>query len=334
MSATISLRYFHLLLSLRQSVPVGQAVWTQRPIALVKAEGQNGLVGWGESAPLDGYGPDSIDQVLTAISNGDSTPSLDFGRECAVLSVEAQYRGETFADVLGPLKRRFVSVAHLSDPDDQFEQKGVVKVKVGRSSIEQDVRTVRRLIDQHPRIKIRLDANGASSHSDAMKLAESLMPFSTNIEFVEEPWESCFESDYRDDYPLTMAIDESMSRYDWRNADVCVFKPSLSGSLKAQLNLLRDISNTGRQLVLSSSWESVVGRTIVVLMASRFEGPAIGLGYADPFREDVHAISTALLNPQISVSEVSQTPGDLIRCDEAGVPIPNGATIRIEEVTP
>jgi len=315
-------------------VPVGGALWSERPLVLIRAEDGDGHVGWGEAAPLDGFGPDSMADVLAAIASGESTSSLDFGRDCAVASVGAQARGETFADTLGPLKRSLVPVAHLHARDTRHESGVTIKVKIGRSSVATDIEAVERLVGRIPDVRIRLDANGSSSHSEAMKLAHSLKPLRENIEFVEEPWASCFDQDNRGDYPFAMAIDESKGRCDWRNADVCVLKPAISGSLAGQLSVMRDIGESGRQLVLSSSWESAVGRSVLVLMASRFEGPALGLGLPDPFLEDVHAVPTALFDVEIPTENLSDTPGDSIQCDELGLPIALGALTRICEITP
>lgn len=318
---------------------MGGALWTDRPLILVRAESESGHVGWGEAAPLDGYGPDTMDDVLNAIATGGSTPSFDFGRDCAIASVEAQANGETFADRLGPLKRPLVSVASLQVRGGLNDPGPVAKVKIGRSSMEADLDAIRSLVDQFPDVRIRLDANGSSSRSDAMKLARSLEPIHVNIEFVEEPWASCFDADHRSIYPFAMAIDESLGLCsekggDWRNADICVLKPAISGPLGRQLDLMQNIRKSGRGLVLSSSWESIVGRSILLLIASRFEGPAIGLGFPDPFLEDIHAVPPALFERSIPVGDLSEIPGDSIRCNKSGLPIPVGSRIRVREITP
>ena len=61
-----------------------------------------------------------------------------------------------------------------------------VKLKVGNRELEDDIARVRALREAvGSEIAIRLDANGAWSHSEALQALRSLMPF--DIEYVEEP---------------------------------------------------------------------------------------------------------------------------------------------------
>ena len=146
---------------------------------LVKAEGREGRIGWGEIAPLEGFSRESPAEAAAQIREWRSAPTRDLegllpsvrcGLEqalesgCAWPGVRARRQAVAIGRLLLGSRRNVLDAAR-SCREAGYR---AVKLKVGRRDIDTEialVREVRRIVG--PATGLRLDANGAWSLESA-----------------------------------------------------------------------------------------------------------------------------------------------------------------------
>ncbi len=308
MNTSTTLCFYNYSLAMTEPIPVGGAMMSTRRGILVRAEDGEGNTGWGEAAPLDGFGPESVDGVLKAIRSGQDTPSIEFAVDCARRGMVAAKNGTSFASTLGKMRRACLDNVRLN-PTGSIRAGVCVKFKVGRNSAHEDSDRLLSWMELNPESTVRLDANGLWSKEDALLFADHIRARHERIEFIEEPWNDCFEVDNRADYPLTLAIDESLNSENWAHADVVILKPSLLGAIDGVMSRALMIQESGRSVVWSSAYESGVGMTALAGIASRFDGPAVGFGTYGYLLDDVGGKIESLEGDSICVADLPALPG-------------------------
>ncbi len=308
MNTSTTFRFYNYSLAMREPVPVGGAVMSTRRGILVRADDGEGNMGWGEAAPLNGFGPETVEGVLEAIRSGQDTPSLEFALDCARRGMVAANNGTSFASSLGKMRRACLDNVRLN-PTGSVRAGACVKFKVGRNSPREDSNRLQNWMELNPESSVRLDANGLWSREDALLFADQVRARRERIEFIEEPWDGCFEVDNRADYPLRLAIDESLDSENWAHADIVILKPSLLGAIDGVMSRALMIQDSGRSVVWSSAYESGVGMTALVGIASRFDGPAVGFGTYGFLADDVGGKIESLEGDSICVADLPTLPG-------------------------
>jgi len=308
---TANLTYFAYALDLRWPIDIGGNKVDRRRGVLVCATDSEGRRGWGDAAPLDGYGPDKYDEVIQAIATEAVTPSLAFAQDCAHASLKAASQGTSLSAALGEIKRNCllntsliggqIQAAAISKDSDEEK---VAKLKVGRESVQHDVARLSELADAHPSLLIRLDANARWSEAQAREFEKLSARYHDRIEFIEEPWAACFEDDNRESFKIRLAIDESRDAHNWHHADVVVLKPSLMGSIRTTLKIARDLQAARKAVVFSSAYESGVGMCAIASLASLFDGGAVGFGTYGALKTDVGARISAFDQAEICLSNL------------------------------
>lgn len=310
----ITLRVFLLTLPLRRAIPVGSAMWTRRQVVLLRGEDPNGRTAWGEAAPLDGYGPDSLNEVRSALSNmlRPSQP-LPPSLACALGTVRAGLSAaanQTSEGLFGGKTRlnELTPAALMGDSESVSGYSAHVKVKVGRQGPKADIDRVLAVRAAHPDVRIRLDGNGLYDREQAMQLVNGLGDVADDIEYFEEPWRDCFQNNLRGKLPLPVAIDESRVDENWQHADVCVLKPSLMGDPESTLGFARDIQGTGRRVVVSSAFESRVGMIMISWLAACIGDAAPGLGTYQSVADDWGGRSGLWDRATVAMSQLPLVP--------------------------
>jgi O-succinylbenzoate synthase len=308
MNTSTTLRFYNYSLAMKEPVPVGGAMMSTRRGILVRAKDGDGNMGWGEAAPLDGFGTETIDGAVEAVRSGQVTPSLEFAVDCARRGMVAAKNGISFASSLGEMKRSCLKNVRLN-PTESVRAGVSVKFKVGRNSVREDSDRLLNWMELNPESTVRLDANGLWRREDAVLFADHVGARRERIEFIEEPWNGCFEVDNRADYPFRLAIDESLDSENWAHADMVILKPSLLGAIQDVMSWARMIQDSGRSVVWSSAYESGVGMTVLVGIASRFDGPAVGFGTYGYLQGDVGGKIASLEGDSICVADLPVLPG-------------------------
>lgn len=285
--------------TLRLSTPLRTAtkVWRERNVFIIRYESA-GVVGWGEAAPLEGWGSESEDECIEQITRWiecgvlPTTPSASFGVEIAILDHAARRDGQPLWHFLGGNTGRVTcqetlgsnsvkdTILSLGDAFDAGFR--TVKLKVGADSLRNDVERMLKVSQSFPDMRLRLDANGSWSLADAQEFVEATRPL--NIDYLEQPLQV---GDIAGLVALkklgvTVAVDEGANTQLMRTrlieagaVDVFVLKPSVLGSVSELRDEVSRISAEGIRVVFSSAIESAVGRNAVAHVVA-------GLGTTEP----------------------------------------------------
>lgn len=264
--------------------------------------------GYGEIAPIESFGSESLVSALAACSQlegeieyekiadelGDY-PCLRFGLESALAMIG---REKLWPEISKPLP-----VAGLLPDigDVEMIRKSIaegyqcLKFKIGKASFPAERRALEEAMElTGGSVGLRLDANGGLDLNVSIEWLESLdgLP----IEFIEQPMpigEEATMLKLANDYATPIALDESVVFVDdlkrWRDnhwPGLYVVKPSLSGDY----GLLIDELRTGdpNSLIFSSSLETKVGAAhgLSVALSVGRNSRALGFGVGDLFADE------------------------------------------------
>ncbi|WP_291986420.1 o-succinylbenzoate synthase [Candidatus Accumulibacter sp. ACC007] len=274
---------------------------------LLRLDDESGASGYGDCAPLPGNAAETprhagsqlcaLARRLIGMSPGDAlqtiharpgpgdAPAARLGVEMALLDLAAQAAGRSLAACLLASQRggwprplptdvavnaALGSLARLADDrvraacDAGF---GVLKLKLGVASIDDEIERLRRVAALLPRgVQLRLDANGAWNLAAAEGFLHACADLP--IEMLEEPLAQPtlpqLQSLQRQTR-LAIAIDESASLFDTerlmdaRPVRRLVIKPTRCGGLLPAFSLAQRALGAGLECVVTSSVESACG---------------------------------------------------------------------------
>lgn len=172
------------------------------------------------------------------------------------------------------------------------------KLKVGAAILEDDVeRVLAARSGLGPGLRLRADANGAWTETQAAVALESLAEF--ELDYVEQPvapLDVAALARLRESGPVRVAVDESVATEDDAlrligagAAAVYVLKPATLGGPARALEIASMVRHAGAEVVFSHAFESAVGaRHALHCAAALGDASAIhGLYTAGLFRNDV-----------------------------------------------
>lgn len=291
---------------LRVPLRTAHGLWAEREGLLLRTETEEGVVRYGEVAPIPWFGTETIEEAReVCVKLGDRlTPdaiaAVSERMGCvrfALASVmgEAVTAGGTRADARARLPIAALlpaGKAALAAADAKFEAGFLAfKWKVGVARPEEEMPLLDDLISRLPAYaKLRLDANGAWSNRDATRWLEFCAE--RPVEFVEQP---VMNADallgLATDFPVKLALDESVTGLaaarEWQArgwSGVFVIKPALAGPLD---ELVTWACETKPDLVLSSAIESALARAQIlrVVFAEKLTERPLGFGVGEIFGE-------------------------------------------------
>lgn len=217
---------------------------------------------WSEISPLPGYSKETLEDVLAAVFDRDFDryPSVAFGIDMLLADITPQSM-PCATLLMGP-------PTHITNP--------LMKIKMKGHSFEQALQFLPPLIDQG--YQLRLDFNQSWTLEDALKLSHAFDP--NTFEYFEEPTKELAKFCEKTTQPV--AVDESLLQsvniWDLPNIATIVLKPTLFGSVGDCLKLAQTAKQTGKQIVLSSSYETGVGLTNLIKLAHLLPKPIAPLG--------------------------------------------------------
>lgn len=263
--------------------------WSVRKGSIVRIEDpQSGRAGFGEVAPLPAEARGSADKGHSA-----EDPAMSF----ALWSARERLTGDDTAE-----EARTAALLPLNGntPEDiaRLREAGFrcFKLKLGVVDPGKEwnflKETATRLRENE---RLRLDPNRAWDSGDWQFWQPRLNGLSRSIEFIEEPFnpEAVSGNQLRtlaDRSPLPFALDESLQARGIENwlqlgwPGYWVVKPSVMGNPENWINALG--SHVDR-VVLSSVFETGIGLSALVRLASRFPGNDHGLGTQAAFTDDM-----------------------------------------------
>ncbi len=263
-----------------------------RELLLLKLERADGMIGFGEAAPLrhyDGAGIEDVRAALEdcrgALAGGEGGDRETVLAECARLAVlpqalaavdlalwdiTARRADEPVWRLLGaPPTRAFEVNATIASPDRASAASeaaaaraaafACVKVKVGTGDDAGRLAAVRAAAG--PGMAIRLDPNGTWSVEEALAALRALEP--VGIELCEEPV-SGLDAVARvsAETPVPIAIDETAAlpgALDARACDAVCLKIARCGGITATVQAARRARATGYEVYLASTLDGPLG---------------------------------------------------------------------------
>ena len=282
------------------------------------------LKGHGEIAPLPGFGLETYDEALAALTGAGASwsPPAMIGARGAWLTAE-QYLQAAIAGVpmtahlSGSSVRERLAVQALVgdlDPEQAANTSAeaarvghlAVKLKVGAAPADIDIariRAVRKAMD--PTVLLRLDANGGWDHVTALHVLSSVS--NLDIDLVEEPTTELDRyPELRKSTGLRLAVDEHASSAQIirqllriEAVQAAVLKPAVLGGIAETYAIAKAVQDAGGQVVISSFIDGEAG-----LRAARDLALAV-----DP--DGVHGIGTAALFEETLAPDVVADRGYL-----------------------
>jgi o-succinylbenzoate synthase len=261
-----------------------------------------GLTGRGEAAPLPEHGTETLAECFEELRRASPTrlpkaPAARHAVELALLDLRAQREGVPLAALLDPRAAREVPTGALLSAQTMPELAreaqraaadgfGTLKLKVGRGDDFARAAVVRDAAG--PRVKLRLDANGAWTRAEALQRLEELAPL--GIELCEQPTADLIGLRGK----VRIAADELVAQ-DFEaaleRAEVLVLKPMILGGLLPALALARAALRRGRQVIVTTSLDGAIARAgaahLAAAVLAEGEQPAAGLATGALLAEDL-----------------------------------------------
>ncbi len=226
-------------------------------------------------------------------SNNLHSPILHFALETAVMNLFIDASKINELQFINKIKSKpikinaLISETNMSDfigeaesaVNDGFD---TIKIKLGYSAFENELIRLGFLSTISKNIKIRVDVNGAWSFEEAEKKLERILQF--NIEYVEDPTNS-FDDNLRlaQLFHNKIAFDNTATSIDRMTSvakenAVLILKPAFFGSILSAVRLIESFNSENSKLIISSSFETAIGREINFALASLLpEGVVHGL---------------------------------------------------------
>lgn len=200
-----------------------------------------------------------------------------------------------------------------------------VKLKVGLH-FDLELKIIRTIRQFFPDVSIRIDANQSWNTQEAITNLNKLEEL--EIEYCEEPLQQKYINDWNvvaEQTNIPLAVDESFRSLDdlntiinSRKVDVFVLKPMLFGRFSAIKSAIQFLQQKKLKIVITTSIESIIGRTVCGVFAST-------VGKTDI----AHGLSTAKLLSQDLSSDIEIKAGKYILNNNSGI----GRTINFNELT-
>lgn len=307
--------YRRYALPFRAPVRTAHGVWSVREGLLIRAVTADGRVGYGEAAPIPGFGRETVDaaEVVLQTLGGEWTPERaagipgEFGALRHALHAATEPSAPTGAREHLPVAALLPAGRAVLERIDALAEAGfrTFKWKVGVLDAADEWAILDDLLARLPEgARLRLDANGAWDRRGAERWLSRCAE--RPVEYVEQPVAADLPQaedwlhGLAEDYPTPIALDESLVGGDdlerwlgggWRG--VYVLKPSL---LANPAGAVASLAAAKAAVVFSSALETAVGARHALQLALAWPGEtdptgrprvrALGFGvwplFADP----------------------------------------------------
>ncbi len=281
--------------------------------------------GLGEAAPLPGFSPETIVQAAESLHvlalastrllawNSDAMDTSAYASVCASARWAFDCARQELLAARPMYDKGLIETCHLLQPDEHIDAcianlktkaVRVLKVKVGRVSVNEDIYLLNRLFSAIPATVFRLDANRAWTFSQAAQFCQSVDW--TRIEFLEEPCQTLADSLRLNCVTsVKLALDESLREPHTAFADseiaAFIVKPGIHpGGWRGFQQVLAEAKSLGAKVVISSSYQSSLGVSQLAALAATYTPESMpGLDTLSVFSHDV-------IRPCIMMNQVAR----------------------------
>ena len=291
-----------------QPLKTSHGVWKIREGIIIRLRDNSNNIGFGEIAPLPGFGSEYITQALEfcqglcgKFSEVEAIPS---DLPCCQFAFESALKNLSSSPLL-PLSPSLYLYSYLLPAGedvlvkwrDIWDNGGrTFKWKIGVNQTDKEIKIFERLINLLPEgVKLRLDANGGLTVDNAIEWLKLCDRYPNKIEFIEQPLSvKNFPRmlDLSKRFSTAIALDESVSsliqledcyRKGWRS--IFIIKAAIVGS-PSRLSWF--IEENKIDVVFSSVFETSIGRNAVLNLAAKLNNPnrAVGFGVNHWFNEN------------------------------------------------
>jgi o-succinylbenzoate synthase len=271
----------------------------------------------------------NIDQVVDSINETlleyGKYPALHHGLEQALLNLICSEKKITLDKLLGIKIKNSININGVIGFDaveksvnraKELNQKGykTLKIKAGRDKndggFEKDyecISEIRNAISN--KIKLRIDVNGKWSLQEAADNLKQLEKFS--LEYAEQPVSNLGDFiELSKSTKVPLAADESIRNVDDAkkfiesgSVSYLIIKPMMLGGLLNSLQIIKLAETKDIKTVVSSSFESAIGRVNALIAASAVKDDvAHGLSVGEYFENDFLHEKLKIIDGKISLS--------------------------------
>lgn len=311
------MQVFRFRLPLKRTIKLGSLSLSYREGLLLHLNGM-----WAEASPLPGFSPETLVDVAQELAD------LEVGNK-DFLHLPIRSSALRFAvDSLQPPSPQFAKSpavvpinALLQGTPSEIQQKAarvvadgfsVIKIKVGRRHVEEDIRLLRDVREavSSQSINIRLDANRAWDMETAVRFANETT--TCGVQYIEEPLQDAsqleaFHMATGIPYALDETLQEGASLDRFPHAAALIIKPTLLGG-RARMTAL---AATGKPLVFSACYESGIGLLHVARLAAELSpGVAAGLDTYDWLADDVLQRRLKLRGGMLTIPEAASVKSE------------------------
>jgi o-succinylbenzoate synthase len=308
-----------------------------------------GNVAVGECSPLSGFSSEtitdterilkglrfqlpgfSLEETISSITEFLSefvlVPSLRFALEQVFISLMIKRNSKFLDDNFGKVKSEipinaiigFDYTENILLKIDKKIKLGfeTFKIKIGRDNFEEDYELVQTIRNKFGNgVNLRLDANGKWNNYDCLNYLERLSTF--NIQYIEDPTseiDSLIEISENSSIPI--AVDEPLKIFkdvakiiNYSNIKFIILKPMIFGGIISSIQLIKEAEDQNKNIIISSSFESAIGKSVLVLIAAHLHHTfAHGLDTNNFFIQDIDKDSFSVKNGKIYFNENAYPP--------------------------
>jgi len=300
-----------------------RGTWSVREGFIIRVE-ENGFIGYGEVAPIPGFGTETVEAARVFLQELAENPFLEVPSDlpCCAFGLSSAHKARealppASTEALRDYKIAALLPAGRAALEVAKEKVGcgyeVFKWKIGVESVEEELGVLRDLLPLLPEHgKLRLDANGGLTGDQFEQWLAALSSSQKQIEYLEQPLsvgEELVMAAHASGSAIPIALDESLNGpngahwlKEWTGP--LVVKPALMGDVDSLIQLLLPITE---RVILSSVFETQVGLENALTLADRLPGlnRAIGFDTLAAFDDDLHVLKSSPIIHAVSRGEFS-----------------------------
>lgn len=277
----------------QRPLETSHGIWRIRAGLILRLTDAAGRVAFGEVAPLPWFGSETLEQARACCRQwvDRSTPipadrpACQFGLESAWEDLEA---GPPIAPPQACSALLPTGAAALEQgPALVAQGYTTLKWKIGVGELARELVLLEQLVQHLPAsVRLRLDANGGLTRSQAARWLHHCDQIGSQIELLEQPLApSQFAAmvDLSRQFRTPLALDESVAtlaqlqhcyHQGWRG--IFVIKPAIAGSPQQLRRFCRQTRIDG---VFSTVFETAIGRRMGLRLAGELGHPQRAIGY-------------------------------------------------------